>query len=218
MCSPPLIMAAMAGGEWYMQDQQAKAGQKAATHSLRVGQQSEASRQDEESRAAAIERDKITRKSLISKGQLAAIGAKRGLSQSAALSQMFLEFGMREAEYQSAISAKRDQQLVAGAIRDSGRVATWRGRMAQNKRTGLAGLGLSVAAAYLGTKAMAGKTPDIGGAFEGYSNPGINFMQSSSINPYDLNFNPMNPFTGIGAGGSPNAGGGFGDWFSGILD
>ena len=65
---------------------------------------------------------------------------------------------------------------------------------------------------------MMQNTPDVGGAFEGYSIPGIEAMQSSSINPYDIIYNPMNPSTGISAGGSPNAGGGFGDWFSSVFN
>ena len=206
MCNPAIALAAAGAAEWYMGEQQRKATRESATLALKVGRRAEAMRQTEEMQAAELERDKIRRKTAISTGQLAAIGARRGTSTSNALQQSFNEFQTREGEYQSAISSKRKQQMLSGQIRDASRIATWQGRMMQNKSTGILGLAVSAGTGYMKGMSMMTPDPDVGGAFDATYQPTsqamlgqpqtYGYQQAYGVGPMQsaIPGTPMNPF------------------------
>jgi hypothetical protein len=155
----------------------------------------EAQRQTEEMTAAELERDKIRRKSRIAQGTVASFGASRGTSKSSSVAQLMNEFGSREGEYQSAISAKRDQQALAGDIRDAGRISQWQGRMMKNKSSGVLGYVLAAGQGYMNAQGAGGSSPDFSNTnFAMQDTAGMQAMQSSSTNPYSINYNSNNPW------------------------
>ena len=166
MCNPATIamttaMMAINAVQWKMGENQKAAARESATNSLANQRSAEGIRNTQEELAAQAERSKIQRKTRLAQGQLATLAANRGTSASSALQQAHSEFEMREGEYQSAISAKRDQQLLAGGVRDSARVSQWQGRMMQNASTGPLGLALALGTGYMQGQSMSPTSPDI---------------------------------------------------------
>lgn len=163
------ISSALSVAGHKMQEDAKEGARDHATNALAVERNAEDIRQGEEARAAEAERSKISRKSRVAQSQIETMGAARGTSASNALAQAHGEFEMREGEYQSAVSAKRDHQLLAGNVRDAGRVSKWQGTMMANASSGLGGYLLAAA-----TGGMQGYTasggggptePDVSGAF-----------------------------------------------------
>ena len=169
MCNPIIIIgAAMAVVGHHMEEQMKEAKRDHADDALFKERSGEIIRENEESIAAELERDKITRKARIARGQITTMAANRGTEASNSLVQAHAEFSQREGEYQSAVSAKRDQQLLGGLVRDSGRVSQWQGQMIANAPSGP--LGYILAA---GQGAMSGgagqsgpESPDVGDVFD----------------------------------------------------
>ena len=163
MCNPMAVAMVVNVGQHAMGEAAKRGNRRHATEALKIGRMGEAQRQTEEMTAAELERDKIRRKSRIAQGSISASGAARGTSGSSSIGQLMNEFGAREGEYQSAISAKRDQQALAGNIRDAGRISQWQGRMMQNKSSGLMGYALAAGQGYMQGKMLEGAFPDVGG-------------------------------------------------------
>lgn len=156
MCHIAIVMSV---AKHAMEEGAKKANRKQATQALKIARVGEAQRQTEEMIGAELERDKIRRKSLMAQGSVRALGAARGTAKSASLDQLLDEFAQREGHYQSAISAKRDQQALAGGMRNAARVSQWQGRMMQNKSSGLVGYALAAGQGYLQSQMIDGKNP-----------------------------------------------------------
>jgi len=169
-----------------MAESDKRANRENATAALRISRVGEAQRQTEEMIGAELERDKIRRKSLMAQGSVRALGAARGTAKSASLDQLLDEFAQREGQYQSAISAKRDQQALAGGMRNAARVSQWQGRMMQNRSSGLAGYALAAGQGYLQSQMIAGKNPldgaDVFGDTSSVTNiPGMGTAPTGSL-------------------------------------
>lgn len=198
MCLPLALTAAQTMAvtigmnvvQYQQQEKQREYNREAASAALKVGRMAESSRQTEEMQAAEVERDTIRRKTRLGQGQLQALAATRGTSAASALAQAMQEFSARDGEYQSAITAKRDQQALAGVTRDASRIASWQGRMMQNESQGLGGLALAVGKGYMQAGMLTAQAPDMFGVVKPYTGVMADVAAADALLPDPFDFMP----------------------------